>query len=459
MLHIKSLFIEDFRILNGFEINFEKPISMLIGINGSGKTTILEVLSKIFSNLYGYFVDRISIEPNFNFTIVYEITFKDDFLNIDSNTIEVTASYNQTGFNLYAKNDSYESHSVIDRLGYDGLFPNVVVYYSGFSKKLADIGRIHELRYNKELANPSENSKDAFGKVKPLPIMYVKDIHFDILLASLFALQYDEQIDVFFNNDLGIYKPQDRTIIVYIKRKRFRKNENYDYSEFGGAPGEIFNFLNVLREKSNLSPAVVGLTPIKDQLVFEFDIERWYEVAEWCQTERRLFSFLYALSCAGVLAKVSVKCFKNGVESFHTDLSEGERQLITIRGLCELVSTGSTLFLFDEPSAFMHPSWQDNFVVNVAKVLKAIPSNLQSHFVGATHSPSVINHLDPDEGELFILDNGKLQSHTGNFYGRDVNSILTNYMHADPRPEEITLNIRNLGSLIDQKNTMKLKKY
>ena len=49
-MKINYLYIDNHKLLKEFSIDFEKDISILIGINGSGKSTILESIAQIFSN-------------------------------------------------------------------------------------------------------------------------------------------------------------------------------------------------------------------------------------------------------------------------------------------------------------------------------------------------------------------------------------------------------------------------
>ena len=53
---INSIHIEDYYILQNFDIDFSSNLSVLIGENGSGKSSVLECLAYIFGHLHKYFV-------------------------------------------------------------------------------------------------------------------------------------------------------------------------------------------------------------------------------------------------------------------------------------------------------------------------------------------------------------------------------------------------------------------
>ena len=51
-MQVTSLYIDSYKLLKEFKVNFRKDVSILIGINGSGKSTILESIAQIFSDAF-----------------------------------------------------------------------------------------------------------------------------------------------------------------------------------------------------------------------------------------------------------------------------------------------------------------------------------------------------------------------------------------------------------------------
>ena len=70
-MQITSLHINNYKLLKDFTINFKKDVSILIGINGSGKSSILEVIAQIFSDCY------LDEKSKFGFSIEYEIRLEE----------------------------------------------------------------------------------------------------------------------------------------------------------------------------------------------------------------------------------------------------------------------------------------------------------------------------------------------------------------------------------------------
>ena len=74
-MQITSLYIEDYKLLKKFSINFRKDVSILIGINGSGKSTILETIAQIFSDAF------LKEKAKFGFKIDYELRLEEIMKN------------------------------------------------------------------------------------------------------------------------------------------------------------------------------------------------------------------------------------------------------------------------------------------------------------------------------------------------------------------------------------------
>ena len=70
-MRINSLYISDYKLLKDFTINFSKNVSILIGINGSGKSSILECVAQIFSD--GYLQEK----SKFGFKLEYELLLEE----------------------------------------------------------------------------------------------------------------------------------------------------------------------------------------------------------------------------------------------------------------------------------------------------------------------------------------------------------------------------------------------
>ena len=115
-MQITSLYIEDYKLLKKFTINFNKNISILIGINGSGKSTILETIAQIFSDAY------LREKSKFGFKLEYELRleeiieqtattseFKTDYIKVEIYTGEKDE---KLLYKVYTGNDILEKEII-----------------------------------------------------------------------------------------------------------------------------------------------------------------------------------------------------------------------------------------------------------------------------------------------------------------------------------------------------------
>ncbi len=59
---IKSLYIEQYKGFKNFKIELDEKLTTLVGANGTGKTTILEIIYNILSGNMEYFLDDVNFK-------------------------------------------------------------------------------------------------------------------------------------------------------------------------------------------------------------------------------------------------------------------------------------------------------------------------------------------------------------------------------------------------------------
>ncbi|HIP20020.1 MAG TPA: hypothetical protein EYG70_02725, partial [Sulfurimonas sp.] len=133
----------------------------------------------------------------------------------------------------------------------------------------------------------------------------------------------------------------------------------------------------------------------------------------------------------------------------HNNLSEGEKQLLIILGLKELLSSENTLFLLDEPDTYLHPKWQKNFVKELLEF------DTDNQFITTTHSPLILGYLK--KKYVRIIRDGKIDEDTHYSYGRDINSILLDLMDVTKRPKVVEEKITALFTDLENENIQEAK--
>jgi ABC-type multidrug transport system ATPase subunit len=90
----------------------------------------------------------------------------------------------------------------------------------------------------------------------------------------------------------------------------------------------------------------------------------------------------------------------NGGLSMH-EMSEGEKQLLTVLGLLRFTKDEESLILLDEPDTHLNPHWKWKYLEYVDKIVKR-PQSTQILF--CTHDPLVIGGMDKSQVRIFESD-------------------------------------------------------
>jgi predicted ATP-binding protein involved in virulence len=150
---------------------------------------------------------------------------------------------------------------------------------------------------------------------------------------------------------------------------------------------------------------------------------------------------------------------KRGQPFYLHQLSDGERGLLALvfdltRRLAianpdsdNPIAEGVALVLIDEIELHLHPKWQRD-------VMKRLPNIFKScQFVITTHSPQVIGETEARCVRLLSLRDGKVVVDTPSMaYGTDSNWILSVLMGADEMNEDVEAKLENASRLISERN-------
>jgi predicted ATP-binding protein involved in virulence len=98
------------------------------------------------------------------------------------------------------------------------------------------------------------------------------------------------------------------------------------------------------------------------------------------------------------------------------------------------------IVVIDELDIHLHPAWQRTIVSTLKKAFPKV------QFIAASHSPQIIGGLE--QHEVMILDNGRL-SHPRVTYGLDSSSVLEEVMGASQREPEVQRLLSELFSILE----------
>jgi restriction system-associated AAA family ATPase len=111
------------------------------------------------------------------------------------------------------------------------------------------------------------------------------------------------------------------------------------------------------------------------------------------------------------------------------NLSDGEQQFLHTMGICLMLKEKSALLLLDEPETHFNPDWRSKFIRTLKKSLDHSQSNhLMRDILITSHSPFIISDCYPDKVIVFKKSEQPINARDINFrtYGTSVDIIMEN---------------------------------
>ena len=446
-MRIKSLSVDDFYILKDFKINFKNNLSVLIGENGSGKSTILELIADIFGHLHKFFIlndrDAAYVEG-------YQIVYDYQLYGIN-HTIEI---HSKTKNGKYVpqiwidKEEVSIAHIEKEYGGMSNLLPTkTILSYAGISDHLRTLSEHFEGKYKKEIIKVNNQyTLSPLNLPKERPFIYIKPEHLSMLVLSI--LMSDETRDVQFINDfLSIDKNNCDIVFVFKKPSWAKNNDEQWWGIKGNVATKFFETIDIyadkyLEEENTLTYGFRGTINLK----YAFDE---------LNTSRKdiAFTILDTLLYDDLLSEIDISWkLDNGDELDLNRLSEGQKQIVLTLGANYVFEEDKNLlYLLDEPDVFLHPQWQQKYVSMFQSY------NELSHVIITTHNPILIGNLQKEQVQE--INNGKTVDSNNYSFGRDVNSILEDYFKVKERNSQGKELIQNFYDSMDAKDYDKSEEY
>ena len=326
----------------------------LIGLNGSGKSNLLEAISLLFAHTMGIEVDS----PFAQFRLTYDIR---------GHRVDIT------------EGDSLANGTISE----EDVPSSLIACYSGEDNRLwnSGFGRYYVDFFNKAIRG---------GDYKP-KIIYINKYCWKIAFLSLLFSEKGE-VKSFISDKLHI-----NTDSVYVRF--FTKNganpQPHDASNWyvrvcAKYPNTQI-LINDLKSNEDVDLNCIkypGLTP--DQIVFYY------------------LYFLHMPDKQGTLGLEADKVIEKieiSVNGYDFDnLSEGEKKLILIECITNVLGDESSLILLDEPDAHTH--------IAMKKDLLKLISEFEGQTIMTTHSPMFLNKRWEGfvENNIYYMHDGKIEN-------------------------------------------------
>lgn len=458
LLRVKLL--SEFRGLpKNFELKFNNenedlrqldPIC-LIGLNGSGKSNLLEVLSEIF-----YFLERFSnaelseikkFEKEFGFEIeyllsnnVFNTNKSNDYEEAKSEQIKILIKKEVKSSPIAYAWDDEDKYTSASPEKFKTYLPNqIIAYSSGMNELISNPYIKMDFQYLDEFTKLAKDKANLDDKIENKMFFMDYDINKLITISNFL---FDKPME----NNYGVINLKRVKDEIRIKELhsfsisiKLRNNEK--------RPIPLPSFLNIEIEKLKKCATIYDekLNENKQGEYFEYEfyfyvndatralVKRYFKTAhEFYKTLyffRLLNNHLISASTQKEIKEANEKInisalipkFEEKEKVFnisdiafsklyskkpvyYKQLSDGEHQFLHVFGILFLMNQRGTLFLFDEPETHFNPDWRSKFVSIINESIKDEIIPREQELILTTHSPFIVSDCKKENVFKFQRD-------------------------------------------------------
>ncbi|GMQ56601.1 hypothetical protein AN1V17_09940 [Vallitalea sediminicola] len=390
----------------------------IVGINGSGKSILLELISKIFVEASKQITHE-SYSDDIDYEVIYSLE-KDHM--IDSVLIGIGGEWevvkdvqikleNRTQHFKMLISNGIDEFEIKNINMYYVFFPRkIVVYSSGHNEGVSD-NIINYKLYSLTEKDVQKIKKNNCGEVINKGILdrynelfyYFDDTtsKLAILTSFLFESGNQNMVSQFFEKSfVNSFKVRlDKKDIygedIYFDEKAsYLLNEILSFSHTVHVNENGFEYYKFIapevkeREQMSLLAFFEGLQRLCDYNIYKIkkrtrnriiygDEHNKKSLVDWNIANSRVFELL----------EMTLKT-ESGSELKLRDFSDGEYQVLQLISILNIFYGSNILFLLDEPETHFNPSWKSLFVSKVKSLLDPM-----SQVIFSSHNPEVITDL------------------------------------------------------------------
>ncbi len=365
-MRLKKLYVKDYKNLKNFTVDFESGngLSILIGNNGSGKSNLLEIISGIFHDL---FKEKSSRKIDCDYSLEYEL-----------DGISCKTEQRDGTLRCYAPKLKPRDKFISENT------PNSVIgLYSGEEDRLWT--QFYQPYYNAYIRRIQTNRYQ-----DRMRLILIDKRYWNIALLTL-LLSNNSTLEPFIKEELGIttidkiritfnfhhYQSSNELLKSFIDRINPEHVSVKIYSRDELSKGVFYDLLT--DENGDVLVDENGDALLVDSGITDLEVFRYLTQASIPEKDRLI---------AGITISVN-----DGITI--QQLSEGEKKLILVKTVLEILADEKALVLMDEPDAHLHEERKPALI----RMMRDYPNR---QIIIATHSPIIAQTAQ--EKELLMLE-------------------------------------------------------
>lgn len=400
---LEKLQLKNFRCFDDIEVAFHDQLSVIVGVNGAGKTSIMEgvaiAISSMFVKMDGLTARKIDKDQAHLKT--YAVGSTKDMQAQYPVVVSAEASCLVDGD---APSTIHWSRS-LNSSGGQTLF--------GEAKEITTLGT----RYQNRVRNGDDNLM--------LPILAYYGT------GRLWDYHREKQSDVFQSNNRlnGYVDCVDGTANIKLMMNWFSKMtiQKYQNQELGLA--SIPELEAVYTAMETCFARITGFHTVKIQYSMGTkELEVAYQ------------------DDSGEMVRIPINQLSDGYKSTISLVADIAYRMAVLNPqlLGDVCKETDGIVVIDEVDLHLHPSWQQRILGDLTAIFPKV------QFIVSTHAPAVIGAVKSEN--MILLDNGEVFAPSGEVHGKDVNTIISSVMHTTERPPEIKSLFNQFYDMLDVGN-------
>lgn len=378
-MNLKKLNLHNFRCFEDLEVEFHDKLSIIVGANGAGKTTILEAAAIAAG------------------TLLYSL---DGVINYG---IKKTDAHNKY-FNMGSVVDVQPQYPV--ELSASGIADDTPIKWT---RSLNSENGKTTVIDAKEMTQVSEEYQKRMMKGDTSLVMPIVAYYGT---GRLWDYHREKKTDTFKKNNRsnGYIDCLDGTANIKLMMNWFKKMAWTDGQNEKPSP----EFAAVRSAMQHCFSLMTGIEDVKVQ--FNPDTSEIDIIYRNSEEER---------------VKIPLNQLSDGYKGTISLIADiAYRMAVLNPQLSDLVLTETGgIVLIDEVDLHLHPAWQQRVISDLTSIFPKV------QFIVSTHAPAVINSVRSDN--LIILKDSQILQLNNQVYGKDVNSVLDEIMGVSERPPEV----------------------
>lgn len=421
-MQISKIIVKNFRLLKNFSIDLERDLSLIVGKNNCGKTSLLKVLNKFLGS---------GESARFQFND-FSISFREHLISQLFDPEFSENDYVTDGISLrilikYDDGDDLEFISpILQNLDTDNCYAvlgfDYRLGYMEYKSMREDYDGFKLKEEEKKNANPNYKEKDAISFIESVYSRYIKIQKKTIAVDKDGNIDEDNYIDL---KDIPTFKLDNLISFKYIDARRAVDNAEsdktlssqtsqlYEIIEGDGLKQDVID--NLIETLKEMDDKLSGLY----QKLFK-EISEKIKMFGGMEPEDTEISILSTLSHRNLISgNTTVKYSQGGKDLPESYNGLGYMNLLSMIFNIELIrqqfaKTASrkpadlNLLFIEEPEAHTHPQMQYIFIQNIKKILAEGITNKDGvkrplQYIISTHSSHIVSDCDFDDIKYMMI--------------------------------------------------------